>query len=148
MKIEDLYDATDYVAPEYMANIRLFYPKAQKFESIYIAEGGEPLILTNAFRTRRRHVEIYAKINKARIAEKKNPLPVPMGSKHLLGWALDAYDPEPMKKLRIWMKARKKDILEECDIWAEQFDEYPRIHIQGVQFASWKPGASRYFRAF
>lgn len=101
---------------------------------------GKAMYVTSGVRSIEDHRRIYEE--KARKTGKKT-FRIPMGSKHLIGAAVDISDPG----LRItkWLR-ENPEILEQANLWAEDDTSVERIHLQSQPFGSYKPGGTRWFK--
>lgn len=105
--------------------------------------GFEPMI-SSGFRSMEEHLTIYRR--KGIEYQSK----IPMASRHLSCQALDWYDPD--RKVQKFVLDNQK-LTEEIGLWFESFDYTPKagsksrpwVHMQSVQYGSWKPGKSIFF---
>lgn len=138
MRLSDIYDGIDYVDPSTLSNLRDLLERLSELETLY----GKPFIVTSGFRSRRKHREIYDALNKKRLLDGKDALPIPINSAHLNGNAADIHD--PLKEIKIWVAGNPK-VLEECELWCEQLASTPSwIHLQRVPPKS----GARFFKPF
>ena len=97
---------------EIQGNLMVLLERVNKVRS----QWPTPWTVTSGFRTMEDHIRIY----KEKAAKASVPFDlskVPMKSKHLIGAAVDIYDPD----LRIteWLKANP-EILEDAQLWCEE----------------------------
>jgi hypothetical protein len=93
------------------------------------------MIITSGYRSREDHLRIYSKKG---ITDNKL---IPWGSMHLIGCAIDVYDPNG--EFNSWCK-NNNSILEKADVYLEE-RQGPWQHIQTNPFKSYKVGGSRWF---
>lgn len=92
---------------EVQNNIQELLVKVNKVRTAY----GKPMIVTSGLRTKKHHLEIYAR-------KGIYPPKVPMKSNHLSGRAVDFADANG--ELKKWVKANIK-LMEEIGLWMEDF---------------------------
>jgi uncharacterized protein YcbK (DUF882 family) len=80
----------------------------------------KPMIVTSGYRTHQDHIRIYT--SKGIPLEK-----IPMGSQHLIGCAIDIYDPE--LKLTAWLKENDSSRLQALGLYAEEGNSN-WVHLQ------------------
>ena len=90
-------------------------------------EWGQPMIVTSGYRSMQDHLRIYSEINAKRVKAGLEEKKIPIGSKHLLGLAVDISDPDG--SLHDWCVANEA-LLEEVGLWCEVKDEQNRVHFQ------------------
>ena len=84
-------------------------------------EYGKPMIVTSGLRTKKHHLEIYAR-------KGIFPPKVPMKSNHLFGRAVDFADGDG--KLKKWI-LENIDLIEEIGLWMEDFNATKTwVHFQ------------------
>ena len=84
-------------------------------------EYGKPMIVTSGLRTKKHHLEIYAR-------KGIYPPKVPMKSNHLFGRAVDFADGDG--KLKKWI-LENIDLMEEIGLWMEDFNATKTwVHFQ------------------
>lgn len=96
---------------------------------------GKPMIVTNAYRTKQKHKDIYRTKG---IPDDK----IPWGSQHLEFLAVDISDPSG--ELHTFLKAHP-EVLEEADMYCEERQGNWQ-HLQCKPFKSYKPGGTRWFK--
>lgn len=95
------------------------------------------MIVTSGYRTMEDHLRIYAEKG---IADKSR---IPMGSKHLVGAAVDIFDPD--QKLQDWVWGNQS-FLRRIELWCERFTHTPNwVHFQSIPYGSWQEGGSIFF---
>ena len=92
---------------EVQNNLQELLVKVNKVRTAY----GKPMIVTSGLRTKKHHLEIYAR-------KGIYPPKVPMKSNHLSGRAVDFADGNG--ELKKWVKANIK-LMEEIGLWLEDF---------------------------
>lgn len=92
---------------EVQNNLQELLVKVNKVRTAY----GKPMIVTSGLRTKKHHLEIYAR-------KGIYPPKVPMKSNHLSGRAVDFADANG--ELKKWVKANIK-LMEEIGLWMEDF---------------------------
>lgn len=116
ISLQELNPKNFKVTPEIQDNLN----KLLVAINIVRKEWGKPMIVTSGLRDLEDHKRIYREQG---VPEDK----VPMGSKHLIGAAVDISDPDG--KLFDWCKANQ-NILEQAGLWCEEKDNHPRVHFQ------------------
>jgi hypothetical protein len=107
------------------------------------AEWGKPLIVTSGYRSEQDHLRIYSQIA-AKKGVQFDASKVPMGSKHLIGGAVDFADPDG--SLYDWIELNP-GILDDCELWSEEGTKVGRwVHVQCLPFSSYKTGGTRWFK--
>lgn len=89
----------------------------------------KPMFVTSGYRMMYDHKRIYSTINAKRIAKGLPEISVPMGSKHLIGQAVDISDPDG--SLYDWCVIHEV-VLEHIELWCEVKDDQKRVHFQSV----------------
>ncbi len=143
MILTDMLKDNFYPSQEQIDNCRLTIALISSFEDLL----GLKFECTSGLRSIEKHCEIYKKLQAQDIANKKPPRPIPMGSQHLKGNAIDFICPTfPITDLQgIFLSDEVLDLAEEKGAWFEDFKWTPTwIHIQRLPPASGK----RYFRPF
>lgn len=104
--------------PEVQSNLQILLERINKIR----AEWGKPMRVTSGFRAMADHLRIY----KAKgITDLKR---IPMKSKHLIGAAVDIYDPK--QELQKWCKANEPSLVK-AGLWMEDFSATPTwCHFQ------------------
>jgi LAS superfamily LD-carboxypeptidase LdcB len=114
-------------------NLQELLEKINKVRKLW----NKPMIVTSGLRSIEDHKRIYKEKG---VEESK----IPMGSKHLFGQAVDISDPKG--ELGKWCIANE-DKLKEIGLWCEDIASCPGwVHFQSVQYGSWKPDKSRFFK--
>lgn len=110
--------------PAIQKNLAELHSRINSLLSLY----GKPVKVTSGLRTKEDHARIYANINAKRRAEGKEEIAIPWGSQHLLGCAVDIYDPE--KKLQDWTLAHVSGLVG-IQLWCEDFSTTTNwVHYQ------------------
>ena len=91
-----------------------------------------PMIVTSGVRSEADQIRIYSE---------KNISPVPMGSKHLKGAAIDILDRD--ERLMNWC-IENEHVLERIGLWIER-GTVGWVHFQCLPYGSYKPGKSMFF---
>ena len=129
----------DEQGPETQANLNALLVKVNLVRAKY----GKIMNVSSGLRTLQHHLEIYREI----AAKKGIPFDeskVPLQSKHLYGQAAD-FVPESVEDFKQWC-LDNDDFLRETGIWMESFHSTPSwVHMQSVQYGSFKEGASLQF---
>jgi uncharacterized protein YcbK (DUF882 family) len=121
----------DTLPVEHQNNLQTLLHRINLVRSRY----NKPMIVTSGYRTKQKHLDIYAKMG---ITDERM---IPMKSKHLDGSAIDIYDPDAV--LYKWCKANE-DFLRRVGLWLEH-RQGPWVHFQSKPFGSYKPGGSIWF---
>ena len=91
---------------------------------------GKPMIVTSGLRSMYVHKEIYRKINMRRKKLGMAEVRVPMQSAHLIGKAIDIFDPSGA--LQKWC-LDNVTVLEDVGLWCEHFDDTVGwVHMQSA----------------
>lgn len=120
--LKELLDGSDasQLPDEHLANLQVLLERINKIRAAW----GQPMKVTSGYRSKDRHLAIYAKKGIT------DPTKIPMGSKHLSGQAVDIYDPK--QKLQSWLIANAA-ILKNVGLWCEHFSATPNwVHFQCV----------------
>lgn len=119
-------------------NLLNLLEKMNKIRKLY----GKPMVISSGVRTKEDQIRIY-KEKAAKEGKSFEISKVPMKSKHLLGAAVDIYDPK--QELQKWCLSHTKE-LESLGIWMEDF-KYTKnwCHFQCLPYGSWKEGKSIFF---
>lgn len=131
IELKDLCSDLVMIPDEHKEHLLLFLPKLQQFEQAWKTYSqGVELIITSPYRFIAEHVAIYNKKNELRKKKKLKPLPIPLGSKHLSGDAVDFADPNG--KLKEFVCDRL-ELMEDLDFYFEAFKYTPTwVHVQQV----------------
>lgn len=116
-------------------NLLQFLPKLQAFRQ----KCGLPMVCTSGYRTLQHHLEIYRLKNEQRERSGFDPIPIPMGSKHLIGMAADFEDPQ--RKLALFVNLHADFIASlgfHFEAQGATAFPSPWLHIQCVAPASGK----------
>lgn len=143
MILTDLLKDCFYPSQQQLDNCRLTLALVSSFEELL----GLKFECTSGLRSIEKHCEIYRKLQAEDKANMKPIRPIPMGSQHLKGNAVDFICPTfAMKDLQgLFLSDEILDLAEEKGAWFEDFKWTPYwIHMQRVPPASKK----RYFRPF
>lgn len=112
---------------EHQHNLNELLPKLQVLREI----SKRIFIVSSGYRTIEHHEEIYRIKNELRMKAGLMPVPIPMGSKHLIGKAADIADPS--MGIQHWC-LDNQETLEELGIWCENFAACkfptPWVHFQ------------------
>lgn len=83
------------------------------------AFGAQSYIVTSGYRSEQDNLRIYSNINAKRAAAGKPPVPVATNSSHLVGMAVDVYDPD--LHLTDWLKNDRVGLtmLQTYDLYCE-----------------------------
>lgn len=100
--------------------------------NIFRAAYGKPMTVTSGYRSEQKHRDVYA----------KKGLKPPMGSKHLIGCAVDFADPDG--SLYAFCVANP-ELLENAELYYE-IGTKGWLHLQSKPFGSYRPGGTRGFR--
>jgi uncharacterized protein YcbK (DUF882 family) len=120
----------DSLEPHHKNNLEVLLERINKIRGAY----GKPMIVTSGYRSLKQHLAIYAAKG---ITDQSK---IPMKSKHLVGAAVDIFDPD--KELQTWVLANVK-ILEDAGLYCEDFSCTPNwCHFQIQAPAS----SSRFFK--
>ncbi len=143
MILTDLLKDCFYPSQEQIDNLKLTLLLVNSFEDLL----GLKFECTSGLRSIEKHCEIYRKLQAQDKANRKPPRPIPMGSQHLKGNAVDFFCPTlPIADLQgIFLSDECTDLAEEKGAWFEGFKWTPTwIHLQRVPPSSKK----RFFRPF
>jgi hypothetical protein len=114
------------LSPTQIANINTLIPKVNEL----LERFGEYRKVNSGLRTMADHTRIYKEINAKRKAQGLPEKPVPMGSHHLSGAAIDLEDRDD--KLKKWI-LNNVSVLDELDIYCESFSHTDTwVHIQCI----------------
>lgn len=123
---------------EHQNNISWMYSELVLFRKT----SGQSLIIrtptrqNSGYRTVHMHEQLYMYLNAKRVQKKLPPLKVPTESCHLVGLAVDIYDPK--KRVKRWI-LDNLEYSERRDLYYEEFDSTPDwVHMQLVPPASLK----------
>lgn len=136
MTLEQLLCGVSWSAipPAHKANLMVLLNRINLIE----AARAEPMTVTNSYRTMAHHLEIYAKKGIT------DPAKIPMKSAHLVGKAVDIYD--PAKELQEWCST-SESTLRNIGVWMENFEATPNwVHFQTNPYGSFKDGGSLWFK--
>jgi uncharacterized protein YcbK (DUF882 family) len=103
-------------------NLEVLHERINKIRTAW----AKPMSVTSGYRSLEHHLRVYKDI----AAAKGQPFDkdrVPMGSKHLIGAAVDIYDHDG--SLHDWCMANVP-LLESVGLWCEVKDKQPRVHFQ------------------
>lgn len=141
MKIEELLPkgvSLESLPEEHQENLQKICQMVCDLE----AENGETYTSNSGYRTLEHHEEIYRIKNEKRIQAGLNPIPVPMGSNHLKGLAVDLNDPK--RKLQQWALSEQDGYAKNQGLYFEALEACqfptPWLHIQIVP-----PGSGKRF---
>ncbi len=114
------------LSPEIQANLLKLLEIMNKIRVAY----AKPMIVTSGLRSMADHLRIYREKG---ITDTSR---IPMKSRHLLGLAVDIYDPKG--ELKKWIMENLK-LMEELGVYLEDFSATPTwVHFQIVPTASGK----------
>lgn len=116
-------------------NLLILLHKINKVRKLY----NNKMLATSGVRTREDQIRIY----KQKMGSSFDINKVPFKSKHLVGAAVDIFDPD--QKLQKWCLDHQKE-LAEIGLWMEDF-KYTKnwCHFQCLPYGSWKEGKSIFF---
>ncbi len=114
--------------------------RLHKAMNIIRTKYAKAMIVTSGVRSIEDHKRIYMEIAKKNGVS--NPR-IPMGSKHLVGAAVDILDRDGA--LYRWCKANP-EVMDEADVYLEEDQSEPRVHFQILPFGSYRAGGSRWFK--
>lgn len=143
MILTDLLQDCLYPSQEQIDNCIKLIAVVNAFEDLL----GLKFKCTSGLRTIEKHCNIYKKLQAQDIADHKPPRPIPMGSQHLKGNAVDFICPTyPIADLHgLFLLKAATDLSEEKGAWFEKFAYTPTwIHMQRVSPAS----KQMFFRPF
>jgi hypothetical protein len=111
------------ISPEHQKNIHLLLEKINKLREAY----GKPLKVTSGYRTKAKHLAIYAAKG---ITDQSK---IPMASNHLSGLAIDVVPIEDnIKHLQDWIM-NNESLMADIGLWFEDFRATPTwVHAQVV----------------
>jgi hypothetical protein len=111
---------------EHRDNLMTLLERVSKVRELF----SKPMTVTSGYRSMAEHLEIYRKKG---ITDQSK---IPMKSRHLIGAAVDIYDPN--KILQSWILSNVK-VLEDVGLWCEDFSATPNwVHFQCTSPASGK----------
>lgn len=114
-------------------NLNILLEKANLFRKAY----NKSLIVSSGYRSKEDQIRIYKEKGITDISK------IPMKSKHLFGQALDFSDPNG--DLKTWVN-NNLELMKDIGLWFESFSVTTTwVHIQIVQYGSYKPGGSLFF---
>jgi uncharacterized protein YcbK (DUF882 family) len=126
-------------SPEVQSNLTTLLDLVNRVRKAY----GKPMVPTSGLRTMDDHLRIYCE-KAQREGRPFDQSKVPMKSRHLFGQAVDIADPK--RELQAWC-LKNEIFLLQCGLWLESFEDTPNwVHFQSVQYGSWKPGKSVWFK--
>lgn len=128
ISMKEILKSADFESqPDYIKNaLEILIERINQIRDAY----GKPMIVTSGLRTLEDHLRIYKEKG---ITDQSK---IPMKSKHLMGKAVDIYDPN--KDLQKWCKENEVK-LEEFKLWMEDFSATPNwCHFQTEPPASGK----------
>jgi uncharacterized protein YcbK (DUF882 family) len=126
--LKEILKATDFdsLPKEHQDNLLILLERINRIRT----EFAKPMTVSSGYRSMAEHLEIYRKKG---ITDQSK---IPMKSRHLIGAAIDIYDPN--QQLQKWVLDNVK-ILEEVGLWCEDFSATPNwVHFQIVPPASGK----------
>jgi uncharacterized protein YcbK (DUF882 family) len=103
--------------------------------NIIRGQWGKPMTVTSGLRTMADHLKIYAAKGVT------DPSKIPMHSRHLIGAAVDIYDPGLL--ITAWLK-NDTTILENAKLFCE-LGNADWVHFQCIPYGSWTEGKSHWF---
>jgi uncharacterized protein YcbK (DUF882 family) len=115
LQMNELLHGADLAAQskEIQDNLAVLLDRVNKIR----AEWGKPMTVTSGLRTMADHIRIYEeKAAAAGVPFDKSK--VPMASKHLIGAAVDIYDPD--LSLTVYLKDNNSQRLIDAELWCEQ----------------------------
>lgn len=132
MKMQDVLPkgvVLETLPEEHQENLEELLIKISAMEDSF----GRPFACSSGYRTLEHHEEIYRIKNEKRIEAGLKPVPIPMGSRHLEGLAVDVLDPK--RVLQHWILDHL-EYAEDHGLYFEAFDACqfptPWVHIQIV----------------
>ena len=108
--------------PEIQANLSVLLDRVNKIRALW----GQPMTVTSGLRTMADHLRIYAEKGIT------DPAKIPMHSRHLIGAAVDIFDPGLV--ITYWLKQNPK-FLEDAQLWCE-LNNLNWVHFQILPPAS------------
>lgn len=101
---------------EIQKNLPILLERVNKIRTLW----DKPMIVTSGLRTMEDHLRIYKEKGIT------DPAKIPMKSRHLIGAAVDIYDPE--LGITAWLKA-DESILTDAELWCEEGNKN-WLHVQ------------------
>lgn len=128
----------DNLPAEHQANLNTLLYKVNEIRAAW----NKPMTVTSGYRSADDQMRIYKeKADKKGVAFDESK--VPMRSKHLIGAAVDIYDPN--QELQAWCK-NNEALLNSIGVWCEDFSTTTNwVHFQCQPYASWHSGKSLWF---
>lgn len=139
MKPSDINPHNYPLTPEQEANMKVLASGVTVVENTI----GAAFQVTSGLRSWSDHKAIYDKVNSKRKQRGLDPIAVPQKSKHLIGAAVDVYD--PTGDLKEFLR-RNPHVLDMANLWCEDFSSTPNwVHFQCLPYGSWTPNKARTF---
>lgn len=131
-------DIFNKVPVDHQLNMAHLHYAANSLRSHY----KKPLTVSSGYRTLEDHKRIYEKINVKRINDGLQMISAPMGSQHLIGSALDLYD--PTFQIKNWI-VDHLELAERLDIYFEDFDATGGVGGGWLHMQLWSPASGKRF---
>lgn len=131
IQYQELYKSADegLITKEIETNLILLHYKVNQLRTLF----GKPLTVTRGFSSPEEQRAIYAKKGK----------PPAMGSQHLIGAAVDLYDPQ--QELQAWI-LKNVNYCQYLHLFFEDFSSTPMwVHCQLYPYASYQPWGFIFF---